>query len=70
MHIAIQKVVFMLFKVGYSYSNARFKSDMTSYAIPMNLICAAVCLSYIFYKFREMRDNKLTNPEDLSNSGS
>jgi hypothetical protein len=60
----------MLFKVGYSYSNARFKSDMTHYAIPMNLVCAAVCLGYIFYKFREMRDNKLTNPEDLSNSGS
>jgi hypothetical protein len=69
-HIAIQKVMFMLFKLGYSYSNARFKSEMTRYAIPMNIICAAVCLCYIFYKFREMRDNKLTNPEDLSNSGS
>jgi len=60
----------MLFKVGYSYSNARFKSNMTSYASPMNVICGCVCLSYVYYKFREMRDNKCANPDELSNSGS
>ena len=69
-HVAIQKMVFMLFKVGYSYSNARFKSTMTSYAIPMNMICMVVCLSFMYYKFRAMRDTKCANPEDLSNSGS
>jgi hypothetical protein len=60
----------MLFKVGYSLVDSRNKSSMTNYAIPMNIICAIACLGFFFYKFRDMKDSKTSNPEDLSNSGS
>ena len=67
-HIGFQKLVFIALKIAYNFLDARNKSGMINYAIPMNFVCALTSLGFILYKFHDLKKTKKT--EDLSHSGS
>lgn len=55
-HVTVQKLIFLLLKVGYYFmDDIRLKSDMVNYAIPFNLICAVLTITFITLKFRDLR---------------
>ena len=63
-HIGIQKMIFIILKIVYHFLDARNKSGMINYAIPMNFLCGLTSLGFILYKFHDLKRTKKT--EDLS----
>ena len=61
-------MIFIILKTVYHFLDARNKSGMINYAIPMNFVCTLTSLGFILYKFHDLKRTKRT--EDLSQSGS